>query len=185
MMNRSVLSPEHYRSMARVGLIFNPLSGRGGASATTTRIAHLLERQGFEVEAGPTGSLPDLPPQHLIVVGGDGTVRWVLDDALSRWGDATPDMLVIAQGTANLLSQHLGRVRRETDIPNLLREGPRREIDLADVNGQLMLLMCGVGFDAAVVHKVVGRRNGPISRLSYLTPTLRTLAHPQIGRAHV
>lgn len=164
--------------MARVGLIFNPLSGRGGAKAMTDRIADVLELDGFEVLAGVPGDLPETPPDYLVVVGGDGTVRWVLDDARSRWSGMVPDMLVVARGTANLLSHHLGRINHAAEIPRLLREGRRRDIDVADVNGQLMLLMCGIGFDGAVVHEVVARRNGPITKLSYVMPTLQTLARP-------
>jgi diacylglycerol kinase family enzyme len=164
--------------MSRVGLIFNPLSGRGGAKAMAERACAILEQQGFEVLAAQPGTLPNTPPDYLIVIGGDGTVRWVLEDASSRWPGRVPDMLVIARGTANLLSHHLGRVRRIGDIPHLLRDGHRREIDVGEVNGKLMLLMCGVGFDGAVVHGVAARRSGPITKLSYVIPTLRSLASP-------
>jgi diacylglycerol kinase family enzyme len=164
--------------MALVGLIFNPLSGRGGAEAMSERIVDVLERRGFEVLTGVPGDLPEMRPDHLIVVGGDGTVRWVLEDAHRRWCGAVPDMLVIARGTANLLSHHLGRVTHLAGIPELLQSGHRRDIDVADVNGQLMLLMCGIGFDGAVVHEVVARRKGPITKLSYVMPALRTLLRP-------
>jgi diacylglycerol kinase family enzyme len=48
-------------------------------------------------------------------------------------------------------------------------------LDAARANGQLFLLMAGVGIDAAIVHQLDRIRSGPIDLTSYAIPALFAL----------
>ncbi len=119
-----------------------------------------------------------------IILGGDGTVRSVVEHLLNRQSqlDSTPPpMLIVPTGTANLVARHVGH-RWSTDpthgaaeIAQTIRTNLKRRLDVARVNGRVMLAMCGVGFDADVVHDLADRRRGAITKLSYIGPITRRL----------
>ena len=90
-----------------------------------------------------------------------------------------PPMLLIPMGTANLMGKHLGiawdAAHVEDQVLAALRHGRVVNLDTASANGQLLLVVAGVGLDAAVVHALDKCRSGPISYLSYVLPVLTAL----------
>ena len=91
-----------------------------------------------------------------------------------------PPLLIIPTGTANLMAQHLGirwnDAHLEDQILATLRAARTVDLDTATANGQLLLLIAGVGLDAKVVHILEQRRTGPISYFSYISPILHALS---------
>lgn len=115
----------------------------------------------------------------LLVVGGDGTVRDVVDGL----GPSSPPVLVVPVGTENILAKHLGLAMDVDALAAVLRAGHCTTFDLGLMNGRRFLLVGGIGFDAEVVRRLTVARRGHISYLSYVLPVLRTYAtyrHPRL-----
>jgi diacylglycerol kinase family enzyme len=83
-------------------------------------------------------------------------------------------------GTANLMGKHLGIRWRATHLVDQLQRaiehGKVVHLDCATANGELFLLVAGVGLDGKVVHELTRLRKGPITYLSYARPLLSALA---------
>lgn len=164
--------------MVELDVIMNPRSGSGNAARRARQLATELEPLMDGVKLWRIDEWPgEAVGRDALVVGGDGTVRWALDKSAHLAN--RPRMAVFPSGTANLLARHLGGrwPRRGTAaaIARAVRSGRTRRLDLATVNGVPMLLMCGIGFDADVVHELDARRRGAISKLHYLPAIARTL----------
>jgi YegS/Rv2252/BmrU family lipid kinase len=115
-----------------------------------------------------------------ISIGGDGTLRGVVQRLTELFPiDAIPPVVVVPLGTANLMSKHLGvdwsERRLQRDLPNAIAERQVKMLDVATANGQLFLLMAGVGIDAHIVHELDRTRTGPIDITSYALPAALAL----------
>ncbi len=88
-------------------------------------------------------------------------------------GDGVP-ILVVPQGTENILAKYLG-IRAEADwLWRALVDGSESTLDVPVMNGRPFLLIGGIGFDAEVVRRVTLTRGGHITYLSYFWPLWRT-----------
>jgi diacylglycerol kinase (ATP) len=165
----------------RIAIFANPVAGRGRGTVVARRLAAELSAGGFEPIVHldrPTGPVsPTI--SAVITVGGDGTLRDVVDRLFGRSPDGPP-VLPVSMGTANLMGRHLGyRWSAATLGPLVVRTIRRRRIvrlDAGRANGKLFLLMAGVGLDAAVVHELARKRRGPIALASYLVPLALSFA---------
>lgn len=165
----------HHKSMDRLAIIFNPRSGTGKAPLLADALVDRFRRDGVETTAQSVLEPLVDPVETVIVIGGDGTARSVAE-SVRHW-PVTPKLLFLPRGTANLLDihfhldwPHAGVVDAVIDA---LRVSRTIDLDLALANGQAMLLMCSVGFDAGVVHDLAAGRTGPITKLHYVRPTVR------------
>jgi diacylglycerol kinase (ATP) len=170
----------------RTVLIFaNPIAGRGKGRAIADRLAKRLRREHFDVrevfERADRIADEDLPDgvRAAIAIGGDGTVRGVAWRLLQRFGEKTPPLLVVPMGTANLLGRHLGTVWADRElaenVSRAIREMRTLRLDAASANGELFLLMAGIGLDAKIVHELDRLRSGPIDLTSYALPAALAL----------
>ena len=94
----------------------------------------------------------------IVAAGGDGTINEV---ARGLVGSPTP-MGIIPLGTANILAIELGLKIRAPEICDMLLWGDARLMGTGLANGEVFLLMAGVGFDGAVVEAI----NPRLKRLS-------------------
>ncbi|MFM9941535.1 MAG: diacylglycerol/lipid kinase family protein [Hyphomicrobiaceae bacterium] len=161
----------------------NPGAGYRSHRLVDTVVAH-LQAHGATVTRAPSGSETEAQAaiakvansgnfDAIIVAGGDGTVRMAAKAAL---GSGTP-IGVIPLGTGNVLAYEMSLPREAEPIAELLLHGPKVLINAARANGELFLLMAGVGFDGRVIGALdhdIKRRFG---KLAYVMPTLRALAH--------
>ena len=164
--------------MKRVLIFANPIAGRGRGKAISERLVARLAQVGFDPHArfDPPSSIPSeqLQADAAIAIGGDGTIR----GAAARLHAASPNrpipMLIVPMGTANLLGRHLGidwSPRTLADqVAQALMQNRIVEIDAARANGELFLLMAGIGIDAKIVHLLDRIRSGPIDITSYVLP---------------
>jgi diacylglycerol kinase family enzyme len=110
----------------------------------------------------------------LIVVGGDGTVSALINDA------PRVPLTVLPAGTENLVAQHLGLGRDPEVLAGLITNGQPVRVDLGQAANRRFLLMAGFGFDGDVVtrhHCARVSRFGlirPTSRLAYVRPILQS-----------
>lgn len=165
-------------------IIANPTAGRGRGRPVAVEIARRLESAGIHATL-LMDSPADAADQCLrradavIAIGGDGTLRAAAARCLQLRGDIPP-LLVVPMGTANLMSRHLGIDWHGGELAGRAVEAIRRGritlLDAARANGQLFLLMAGIGLDAQIVHDLDHLRRGPIRYSSYLIPAAMTLA---------
>ncbi len=159
-------------------ILFNPVAGGGGTEAAAVRLAEALRRAGRTLELCPTGADPDdrvleeglRGAEALLVVGGDGAVRFAADAAIRT---RTP-LYHVPSGTENLFAREFGT----SGGPAVLEALERRRIAWLDAglaNGVRFLLMASIGYDAEVVHDLSARRGAAITHWSYVGPMARQL----------
>jgi YegS/Rv2252/BmrU family lipid kinase len=175
----------------RTVLIFaNPIAGPGRGQRIAQSLQTILYSSGFDVRVffdrpdavtrESLGNESDDQFAAAISIGGDGTLRGVVQRLTELFPiDAMPPVVVVPLGTANLMSKHLGvdwsERRLQRDLPNAIAERQIKALDAATANGQLFLLMAGVGIDARIVHELDRTRTGPIDITSYALPAALAL----------
>lgn len=169
-----------------VAILYNPIAGRGKAAAAAATLAVGLARDAHGVELLDTGPAA-LKRSHdaalaaadaMIVVGGDGSVHAAAD--LARRSGAP--VYQFPMGTENLFAREFGMTRRYATLARALERRRILPIDMGDCNGRSFLLMCSVGLDANVVHRLARVRTGAITRLSYARHLLHEALRPDIPR---
>ncbi|MFZ3033409.1 MAG: diacylglycerol kinase family protein [Parvibaculum sp.] len=143
-----------------VHIILNPAAGARNKSLLQDVTAR-LERSGVLVEIEETSGPGDATrlakraalkgeADVIVAAGGDGTINEV---ARGLRGQSVP-LGIIPLGTANVLAIELGLRPRGDEVANMLLAGPARLVGTGLVDGQVFLLMIGIGFDGAVIHGV-------------------------------
>ncbi len=116
-------------------------------SGDATRFARQARQEGFS---------------HVLVFGGDGTFR----EAAQALAGSDVILVPIPSGTANLLAHELGLRTDLKTLPELLKKGRVKQIDLGKADGLFLkgaesphyfILMAGIGMDAVAVRGVDSR----------------------------
>jgi diacylglycerol kinase (ATP) len=165
----------------RVLILYNPVSGRGKACKMAYAIAEKFVKSSCDIEMIPTqkGNPQEwlepklqVAPDAVIVVGGDGTLRQVASVLVGT----TIPVYHAGSGTENLFakSMNTNNTPPESIVESVLKNEVQI-IDTAIANGEFMLLMASVGFDAAVVADLASNRGHSITHFSYIFPCLRQL----------
>jgi len=115
----------------------------------------------------------------IFVWGGDGMVQRVVD-ALARAGASDVALAILPAGTANLLAANLGIPSQLGRAVEIGLHGPRRLIDLAEVNGEHFAVMAGAGFDGALIRDADQGRKARLGRLAYTWAALRHVRDPAV-----
>ncbi len=171
--------------MADVWIFANPIAGKGRGAALAERIARRLAAEGLDARVELSRpdddalAAMDLPSARaVVVIGGDGTLRAVASKVMRHCPGTPPALLVAPMGTANLMGRHLGLSwgdkKASERIAAAILGGRIVELDAAECNGELFLLMAGAGIDAHIVHELDRMRRGPINLLSYAMPAMKT-----------
>ena len=165
----------------RLLLVYNPIAGRGRASARATRLAQRLRADAHDVrtlQSAPTRPDPADDagdrPDAIIVLGGDGTVHAFSD--LARRVDAPVYQFPL--GTENLFAREFGMDRRYETLRGALERGRVERVDVATCNAHSFLLMVSIGPDANIIHRLARVRDGSIRHMSYLPHILAEVARP-------
>jgi len=163
----------------RADLIVNPISGSGEALRAAQLTVGILEKSGVRVRQRITAAAgqarqfaSEVEPDcdAVITVGGDGTLSEVLA-GLTR--DIPVGLVPI--GTANVVSRDLRIPRDPKRSARLLLEGVPQTIDIGKINDRRFVAMVGAGVDGAIVKAISDARTGPISKLTYVWPTLKAI----------
>lgn len=177
-----------------VAIAANPYSGHGPTQKRVAELAAVLEQHGLEPkiiwdrdERAELLRRPDLAAtcRCVVAAGGDGTVA----DVINEMAAALP-LATLPSGNENLFARQFGFTRNAKELARAIAAGNTRRIDLARVGGRLFSLMLSVGFDAAVVHRVVAwRSNGErlrrVNRVSYAKPIVSVLRSYGYGRVEL
>ena len=161
----------------RVLVAYNPVSGRGVANTLGGDISAALLQAGCDVELLPTQA--DDPQKWLaqklqqidrvVAVGGDGTLRSI---ASCLVGTDIP-VYHAPSGTENLFATSMHMSNNPPEVARVVLNGKVKTIDTATVNGEFLLLMVSVGFDAQVVADLAANRGRSITHASYIMPCVR------------
>ncbi|MBL8746804.1 MAG: hypothetical protein JNK58_10670 [Phycisphaerae bacterium] len=164
-------------------LLFNPRSGSGAAQREAELFAHSLSSAGHGVRLVPIEAWTSdfSGADALVVMGGDGTVHLSLDAAI----DSGTPVYHVPMGTENLFAREFGMDRRPATLLSALEGGRIKEVDIARGNGRAFVIMCGVGPDASIVHRMARRRGRTISHLSYLGPIFAEFGSPALAPIRV
>ena len=179
-------------AQSRVGyLIFNPVAGQGNPQQDMALIRASLEPQILltvvttKADVDPADQARELvaaiqarpaaeaASSMVIASGGDGTVSAVAGALI---GSGVP-LGIIPRGTANAFSMALG-------IPTELRAactnilvGNSRQVDAARCNAMPMILLAGLGFEAAMVEGASREIKNRIGPLAYILSGAQQLAN--------
>ncbi|QDU74882.1 Putative lipid kinase BmrU [Bremerella volcania] len=110
-------------------------------------------------------------PDFIVSVGGDGTAAMIA----GQTGGTVP-IAIYPAGTENILAKYL---RIPTDIgafAKMLSKRVVRRLDAGQLGDRTFLLMLSAGFEAEVVHRVHGQREGHLTKFHYVRPTFEMLA---------
>lgn len=169
----------------RVLVSFSPLAGRRTTTHRAQEIARHLSDSGFL--SHPTSDLAELAAlaaewhtagdlRGVVACGGDGTAAVVRNHTPL----AVP-LLLVPLGTENLLGNYVEQPVDPPAVRATLESGVTVSLDLGRYgasNGEsegYFLSMISAGFDAEVVRRLHERRQGNITRFSYVQPTLETI----------
>ena len=162
----------------KIVLLFNPRSGGAARRSEVEGLGASLRAGGHEVELAEVGGPPLLDLLRgaglLVVAGGDGTLHHSLN-AASRAGVPVYHWPL---GTENLFARQFGMTRSATALARAIDAGRVVEVDLGACDDRPFAIMCSVGPDAAVIHRMHATRKGSIRRTTYLGPIWRELAEP-------
>ncbi|GAB4544130.1 MAG: hypothetical protein Tsb0013_01010 [Phycisphaerales bacterium] len=166
----------------RIIVVANPLSGRGKAEREAVKVRALLLQRGHDVTRlglSPSMVEDELPgrlreAEALVVVGGDGTVQ-ACAEAAAR---AHTPLYHWPVGTENLFAREFGMKRDGRVLLAALDSMRSTEADLALCDGRLFVLMCSVGPDASIVHRLARVRTGAITKMSYARHVVMELLSP-------
>jgi diacylglycerol kinase family enzyme len=133
--------------VTRVAVIGNPAAG-GGADDPASAVERALREAGAEVTLpGAGGDFTEAARRAaetcdiVAAMGGDGTVNAV---AAALAGTSTP-LLVLPSGTLNHFARDLGVPLDPAEAALLVRDGARREVDVAEVNGRVFVNNSSIG----------------------------------------
>lgn len=117
----------------------------------------------------------------VLVVGGDGTLHYTLDELAPRRAAVHH----VPMGTENLFARQFGMQRETSAVLEAVKAWRLRDIDLPRCRGRRFALMCSIGPDAGVVHRLAAARDGAITHRSYMKPILKELLRPALPRLHI
>lgn len=162
-----------YFAIPTAHLIFNPVSGQGDAQQALKLIKQRLKPH-FHVNVHLTTAEIDAAeltkqalatePDVIIASGGDGTVSAVANQLI---GTEIP-LGIIPRGTANAFSVALGIPTNIRGACDTIITGISRCVDAARCNGLPMILLTGIGFEAATVEKADREAKNKWGVLAYL-----------------
>ena len=162
--------------------IANPLAGRG-RNALVAEVIAIVRAAGAEARTstavGESGALTEAraiaharSAEVIVAAGGDGTIRL----AAKAVAGTRVALGVIPLGTGNVLAHEVGLPRDAKGIAKHLLHGTARTVKTATANGELFLLMAGVGFDGRVIGGLNHAWKNRLGKLAYVPPLLAALS---------
>lgn len=161
-------------------LIFNPVAGQSDSEQDLAMIRALLEPE-IDLDIQLTTeeiSAEDLASEAvrrgvdtIIVSGGDGT----LSAAAGAVVGSNIPFGIISRGTANAFATALGIPDTIDAACQVILEGVTRTVDTAECNGNRMVLLAGIGFEAKAVEKADREAKNRFGVLAYIIAGLQEL----------
>lgn len=150
-------------------------------------LSDALEGAGHGVKPLLVGGDEDLDPAKLarsdalVVVGGDGTVHHAAEAAI----EADTPIYHAPTGNENLFARDWGMTRGPEALLGALDRWDVARMDVGRIGGRAFLLMCSLGPDASVIHRVDSCRNRPVGHLAYALPVVAEALGPRMATVTV
>ena len=172
--------PEERPFPRRVAVVLNPASGGEGgdrrAEVEAALAAKGLDARWYETTRQDPGQAltrravaegADL----LMVSGGDGTVMACVTGLA---GTGVP-LAVLPSGTGNLLANNLGIPGDLDGALEVALHGERRPLDVGTFGEDRFVVMCGIGFDAAMLRDADPGMKARVGAVAYVVSGIRQL----------
>lgn len=162
-------------------LLVNPVSGKGDLKTRRARLKNFATAQGWKGRYRETTqkitakqiALSEIKKgvTHLIVCGGDGTVREVIEAVVNQ----NIVVGIIPLGTGNLLARNLSIPLDTEKAMEVALVGNHRTIDIGRANGTYFSIIAGIGLDAEVIHSADREMKDTWGIGAYVVSTLHNL----------
>jgi YegS/Rv2252/BmrU family lipid kinase len=161
-------------------LIFNPVAGQGDPEQDLAIIRAILES---EIDLDIYLTTPEIDADKLaheavargvdaiIVSGGDGTLSAA---ATATVGSNIP-FGIISRGTANAFATALGIPQTIEGACETILQGYTQKVDAAYCNGQPMVLLAGIGFEAETVELADREAKNRFGMMAYVLAGIQQL----------
>ena len=160
----------------KVLIIINPASGRSQRRSALDDLVRRIRDANHAITQYTTSKAGDAKAatrnacetktDTIVVSGGDGTLSEVID---GMSGDGIP-ILVVPGVTENLVSRYLGLQSDPDSLWDVFQNGAEVRLDIPRRNGRRFMLVAGIGPDGEVARRLLERRSGNITHLSYAVP---------------
>lgn len=171
----------------QITILANPRSGRGKALRLADELDAILTQRGHTTRRpalDPDLDLKDAAggSDRLVIVGGDGTIH----HSCAAASDVQVPVYHLATGTENLFARFFGMPRTPDAAAKAIeRDHPPTEIDLGSANGVPFALMCSLGLDASVIHRVEDVRGGKGGHAMYVLPSISETLRPRLAKLSI
>src|SRR6266487_4363677 len=166
---------ESSRPNTRALIVFNPIAGNADSFEQDIHAAATVWRaHGWHVDLQPTAGPGDGTQiaraaaaagyDIVVAAGGDGTVNEVINGLVGT----NTALAALPIGTVNVWVRELGLPLQPRAAAEALLQAQIRTIDLGRAGDRYFLLMCGVGFDAAVTAEVRADEKRRFGALAYV-----------------
>ncbi|MGF1588631.1 MAG: YegS/Rv2252/BmrU family lipid kinase [Pleurocapsa sp.] len=171
-------------------LIFNPAAGQNDSQNDLAKIQTILEPAiQLEIQQTAKGkSVAQLVAQALekgaemiIASGGDGTLSKTSEALI---GTGIP-FGVIPRGTANAFAAAMGIPQSIEAACEIILAGKTRAIDAASCNGQPMVLLTGIGYEAETIAQADRTAKNRFGVLAYILSGIRQLRRMRSFKAEI
>jgi YegS/Rv2252/BmrU family lipid kinase len=165
-------------------VIFNPVSGPREPGIKLTEIQTALASLPdvtmhlTKPEEGATALAQqaiEAGADVVIAAGGDGTVSGVA----SALVDTDVALGIIPSGTANAFAAALDIPESVADACDIIKAGHRQRLDTARCNGQMMLLVACVGFEANLLTRMDRDEKSRFGKFAIVTNSFKELSQVQ------
>ncbi|MBW4620058.1 MAG: YegS/Rv2252/BmrU family lipid kinase [Cyanosarcina radialis HA8281-LM2] len=163
-------------------LIFNPVAGQGNPEQDLATIRAILEPEialdtyltTEEVDAGQLATVAiQRGAEAILVAGGDGTLSAA---AVASIGTGIP-LGIISRGTANAFATALDLPVAIDVACQTILAGYTRQVDAAYCNGQPLVLLAGIGFEAETVELTDRASKDRWGMLAYILSGIKQLTN--------
>lgn len=168
----------------QITLLANPRSGHGKALRLADELDGILKSRGHGTNRPPLERDLDLKAaaggsDRLVIVGGDGTIHHSCGPA----AELGVPVYHLATGTENLFARFFKMPRDPKPAADAIEQDhPPTEIDLGSANGVPFALMCSLGLDASVIHRVEAVRGRKGGHAMYVIPSVVEGLRPRVAR---
>lgn len=162
----------------QIVIIFNPVAGKGKGKTLAAKLSRLLKERHHQVKLLPTHPDPEIfktqcrelnPATTVIVVGGDGTLRYFIQTKSKPAAVA-----FYGTGTANVLRAEFGLPRNLHKFADMVEQGHCRHIKPGVGDGdQWFLMMWSMGFDSYILNNARQDHKNMFGKLAFLLPAFK------------